>query len=106
MHLGAGRLRHCAAFLRAANLAVLVTAWDGVIIWLVTSASRPIGQKAAPASWCKNVGKDAYQASGSYHVLGRQNPLRRDMSVCYYTVKETATKASLSQAGNPFLRGP
>ena len=70
-------------------------AWDGSFIWLVTSISRPIGQKRRRRTGAKMWGRTRTKP----RVLiesGKTNPLRRDMSVCYCTVKETATKASLS----------
>jgi hypothetical protein len=67
----------------------------GIFDWFQTN--RP---KAVPSSREQNVEMDAYQNLGFFIVSGKTNPLRREVSVCYSTVEEIATKASLSQARN------
>lgn len=52
-------------------------AWDGVIHLVGDVCFQTNRPKAAPANWRKNVGKDAYQASGSYRVWEDKPPEKR-----------------------------
>src|SRR5947207_113237 len=102
MHLGAGRLRHCATFLRAANLAVLVTHGMGSFIWLVTSVSRPIGQKRRRRTGAKMWGRTRTKPRGSYRVWEDKPPEKRYVCMLLHSQRKLRLKRACLKLEIPF----